>query len=621
MHEDLENNVAAGKIERAIAEKIDALAPGTICNHRSWGVGKVAEWDLLGGRIVIDFEDKPGHAMALKFAANSLEPIEEGHFFSMRYTQKDELTALAESDPVDLVALAVESVGGSVSLDNLEDMIKGSVVPEARYKSWWEGAKRKLRVDRRFVVPAKRNEPLEMRDSDVTPSDSLIADYTAARDLKSKAKCVDAIIKELGAFDDAENQLRPVVEDINESARKGLRLHLTQAVELVLVRNELQAKKKGLRFDEEEITLGEILSEDKSRAAELFETMPVSRQRLIIRAFESAFPETWVDELFMLFNEGEGSLRTIGEAATLLIDSGKEKELFAFLETGLQQRTLSSDALAWICRERKRQAKEIFNPEIGLALMSSLEQDSLEDETGRAANRLRDLMSDDAKLIPDLVEDADINLVRNFARRLMMSSIFEELTRKSLMARVVKLHPAIQDLITGGAADEVKEEKAEPLVVSWESYEKKKAEFEDLVNKRIPQNREEIKVARSYGDLRENFEYKAAKEQQRVLGRMQDEGEIELELAQPTDFAGADTSEVSIGTIVTLKSIDDGETEKFTILGAWDSDPEKRIVAYLTDVGQLLIGAKVGTEVALPTGEEDVTKSFEVIEIEAYNKG
>ena len=619
MHEDLENSVAAGKVEPAVAEKIDALSPGTICNHRSWGVGRVKEWDLIGGRITIDFEDKPDHGMALKFAANSLDPIEEGHFLSMRYAQKDELVALAQSDPVDLVALAVDSAGGSVSLDQLEEMIKGSVVEEGAYKRWWEGAKRKLRADRRFVVPAKRNEPLEMRASDVSPADSLTEDYNNARDLKSKAKAVDAILKELGAFDNPEEQLKPVIEDINETARKSLRLQLTQAVELVLARNELQNKKKGLRFDDEELSLGEILSGDKSRAAELFETMPVSRQRLVLRAYESAFPDTWVEELLQLFNTS--SLRTIGEAATLLIDNDKGAQLKEFLETGLQQRTLSSDALAWICRERNKQAQEIFTPEIGLAVMSALEQDSLEDETGRAANRLRDLMSDDAKLIPDLIEEADKNLVRNFARRLMMSSIFEELTRKSLMARVVKLHPFIQDLITGGAEDEEKEEKAEPLVVSVESFNKRKADFEDLVNKRIPQNREEIKIAREYGDLRENFEYKAAKEQQRVLARMRDEGEIELELAQPTDFAGADTSEVSIGTIVSLRNSDNGEEEKYTILGAWDSDPEKRIVAYLTGVGQELIGKKVGDTADLPTTEEDRTQSFEVIGIEAYNKG
>ena len=62
-------------------------------------------------------------------------------------------------------------------------------------------------------------------------------------------------------------------------------------------------------------------------------------------------------------------------------------------------------------------------------------------------------------------------------------------------------------------------EREEILTVSWASLEKRKQEFEDLVNRQIPQNTRDIATARSYGDLRENFEFKSAKEQQRVLMR------------------------------------------------------------------------------------------------------
>ena len=105
-----------------------------------------------------------------------------------------------------------------------------------------------------------------------------------------------------------------------------------------------------------------------------------------------------------------------------------------------------------------------------------------------------------------------------------------------------------------------------------------------------------------------------------MLMRQQAENEQELELAQPTDFASPETGEVSIGTIVSLKDADSGDTEQYTILGAWDSDPDKRIVAYLTDVGQQLLGSSIGETVDLPTGVEGGTKSFEVTGIEAYNK-
>jgi len=225
-------------------------------------------------------------------------------------------------------------------------------------------------------------------------------------------------------------------------------------------------------------------------------------------------------------------------------------------------------------------------------VMSSLESDQLNDEgLVRSANRLRDLIVDDKNLIPDLIEGANINTIRNFASRLVNSASFDELTRKSLMARVIKLQPEVLDLVAG------REEQEEVLIVSEESLARKKADYDRLVKEEIPQNREDIKIARSYGDLRENFEYKSAKEYQRVLMKRQNDWQRDLKLASPTDFSGADTSKVSIGTIVDLEPVEGGETLTYTVLGAWDSDPDKGIIAYLSDRGAQMLDKEPGEEV------------------------
>ncbi|MEI9896823.1 MAG: GreA/GreB family elongation factor [Chthoniobacter sp.] len=133
----------------------------------------------------------------------------------------------------------------------------------------------------------------------------------------------------------------------------------------------------------------------------------------------------------------------------------------------------------------------------------------------------------------------------------------------------------MQALVSGDS-----DAKPQTLIVSWESLEKKQAELEDLVKRKIPENVKEISVARSYGDLRENFEFKAAKEMQRVLSRRRSETERDLGMARGTDFANPDTAQVSIGTIVTLKEPSTGSSDVYTILGAWDGDPDKGIVSY-----------------------------------------
>jgi len=609
MNPDLEKHVANGKTDQAVAEKIDQLQTGGFCVHKSWGVGKVIEWDLPESRIIIDFEGKPGHSMALKFAASSLTPLGNDHFLSKRHSQLGELKKMAGDDPVSLVRAALESSGGTLMLNGLEDLIMGTVVAEEDYKKWWDGAKRKLRAEHSFVVPSKRSDPLELRSDDLSPADALISDYEAAHDLKVKVKCVDAIVKKLSVFEDLVTQLKPVVADIDNSARKALKLHLPQAVELILVRRELQEKNEELASDEGAIDLSELLTGQKERLGELFKEISVSRQRVLIRELPTAFGDEWIEVSLGLL--GDAGARTIQEIAHLLIEKGKSAELEAFLAQGLARRSLSSEVLVWICKERGGAAQPVFDAELASGLIHVLERDH--GESGRR-NRVHDVLLNDMELIPDLVRAGDLNTVRNFARRLMMSSVFRDLDRRSLMARIVKIHPEIQELITGTE----KEEENEMLVVSWESYNKRKAEFEDLVNKQIPANRKDIQIAREYGDLSENFEYKSAKEYQRVLMRRQDEMEHDLAVAKQSDFDDVNTSVVSIGTVVTVENKDEGGSDTYTILGAWDSDPDKKMLSYVSERAKTLLNQKPGDMVQMPTGKNGALENYQIKEISAY---
>jgi transcription elongation GreA/GreB family factor len=141
----------------------------------------------------------------------------------------------------------------------------------------------------------------------------------------------------------------------------------------------------------------------------------------------------------------------------------------------------------------------------------------------------------------------------------------------------------------------------EAPIVSWESLEKRKAELEEITTKKIPANSKEIGVARSYGDLKENHEFKAAKEMQAVLMRRKAELEAMIVAAQGTDFSGVKGDEVAIGTVVEYIHAEGGQKKTVTILGAWDSDPEKGILSYQTAVAQALLQRKIGDSAELPS--------------------
>ena len=204
---------------------------------------------------------------------------------------------------------------------------------------------------------------------------------------------------------------------------------------------------------------------------------------------------------------------------------------------------------------------------------------------------------------------AELGVARDAMRRLMLTPVFDELTKRSLLARIIKLYPELEIVITG----EQKEEKSDALIVSWSSLQKRKSEYEDLVKKKIPENTREIALARSYGDLSENFEFKAAKQMQAVLLRRKLELEQALHNARGTAFENPDTSRVSIGTVVTLRDAESGKEETYTVLGAWDGDPDRSIISYQTAIGQALLGHKVNESVPLSHDEE--TRSFTIISI------
>ena len=270
------------------------------------------------------------------------------------------------------------------------------------------------------------------------------------------------------------------------------------------------------------------------------------------------------------------------------------------------------DVLAWICRGRKGDTEHLFDDDLATAALSVMESDHLDEETG-TASRLRDMFVDDKDLIPNFVDTMSPGQIKTFARRLMSLPVFDNLSRNSLLARIIKLHPEVQDLLVG--RDETKRE--DPIYVSWSSLERRKEELEDLVKKQIPENTKEIAIARSYGDLRENFEFKAAKQNQAVLMRRKEELEREIDLARGVNYGDADTSKVSIGTTVEVEDAN-GAKVTYHVVGAWDGDAEANQVSYLSEIGDALLGGVVGDAAELPSEEVDVPETVKILSVDKF---
>lgn len=606
MHPDVDKLVQAGRISQEVGNRLSELAPGKFCLHKNWGAGKIVSWELAAGKLVIDFEQHEGKEMGLKFAIQKTEPLDENHFRAQKLESMKELRALATENPVELVKRILKSLGGSLKLDQLERELVGSVIPEEDYKKWWEGAKKQLRESRAAIVPTKRTEPLVLRDEDLTPAESLVLDYETAKDLKAKARALEAIIKDFSHIKDNAEVQKKIADDIDITVRKGIKLHLGQALDLLVGRDDMMEVSDVLVLEDSALRLSDLIATEGEKIGNELGSLPAARQRKVFEAYPAAYGDDWVKELIDVFDTV--GPRGLAEIAKLLIESEKGEVLFKYLRGQITGRSLGADSLLWVCRERKKLSEPVFDHEVGNAILSLLERDSMDDGP-RKSSRLQAYFMEEKQLIADLLDGTSENDSRNFARKLHAGQIFGDLDRKSLMARVIKAAPQTQELVTGDAA----EDKTDETVSSWESIDRRKEELRDITNNQIPQNREDIKIAKSYGDLKENAEYHMAKDNQKVLMRRKSDHEVALLNVQGTDFKGAKTDSVSIGTIVTLDT-KDGE-KVMTILGAWDSDPDNNVISYLSGMAKALLGAKVGETVDV-MGNEMTVKS-----IDAYNKG
>lgn len=574
--------VAAGKILPKHVAPLTALLEAGFGQHRSWGFGKVRTLDGIAGRLVIDFQGKPGHTLDLAFAADSLKPIPKDHVLARKHSDLKGLQQMAALHHLEVVKLVLDSFGGRATVDQIQGVLVPDVI-QSDWKKWWEAARSELKKDGHFLVPLKKTEPVVYQAQEQALAERLGIEFRGAKGLKARVVVAHEIQKNLPDLNDP-NLVVEVLSQLNAEIGSHLSTRQGEALEGIFVRDDLRAA-AGLPAPEGEIAAKDIWTQ-RIRIKDLFDDLTSAKHRRALESFRDSVPD-WAAQVVLLINDVPAKL--VGECARLLLQEGRGPLLKDTLARLISQHGASSELLLWFGKERSDFFAELFNPEVFRSMLSAIERDQFLE---KKANRLRDYVLEDQSLLPDLIESADIEIIRDLTRSLQLSPSFDDMDKRSLLARIVKMYPAIQEMITG---EHAKEDKI--LLVSWPSLERRKHEYEDLVQKQVPANVKDIALARSYGDLRENAEYKFAKEQQKLLNRRKHEIEAQLARARGNDFANPRTDVVSPGTSVTVTDLGAERVETLHILGAWDGDPDRGILSYLAPIAQVLLNKPVGAEV------------------------
>lgn len=294
-------------------------------------------------------------------------------------------------------------------------------------------------------------------------------------------------------------------------------------------------------------------------------------------------------------------LRCVGTLLDALKAKNGEEDVVT--EALLKTRQLSADMILWIWKNRTKVSPRLAD-EVDMAhVLGAISAEGLPKEWTAAQRELKRCLFDKADFQKFIIENANGDIPSIIAA-IQRCRSFQGGERQSVLVKLGRHSEELRAYIEAGEGRRMMGDAAQTPdqapVTSVASHRRLAAELENLINVQIPENAAAVALARSYGDLRENAEYDAAKEKRRFLHRRRAELEKTLGFIRSTDFKDVVINgQVVVGSLVRLESAS-GSIREYYVLGAWDGDPEKNRISYKTRIGEILMDKKVGDKVDIP---------------------
>ncbi|MGE9291928.1 MAG: transcription elongation factor GreAB, partial [Puniceicoccales bacterium] len=540
--ETIDQLIAADAKLEASRDKLEAMQPGSYCIHRSWGFGKIQSYDADANKLIIDFEEgKSGHAMDPSFCVDKLEILGHNDILVRMRTEPEVVSEMLDKDRVGIVTaiLAAKSDKQATAIE-IERQL-GFLIPQDRKrKKWWTDTKKDLVREPRVAVPSKKTDPFVLREEEISPEEEILEEFFATKKAKQKILLAEKLYALSKDKDELKEHLESVLETLT-SAIENTKL-LTQADRLhgVWVRNDL-ARDDSTDIDVEtlEPTSFSIVEESAENLEKLADELPAAYYHRFLDLLTRTYPDKWEDIIVRLLRHSEGKFTS--ECISFLYEKKKEARVKECFERWLNEQTMRGPILQWIIKNRNSVKyadliDSLLSPRLLNAVFYAIDLESLQNASTRRIP-LADALSDDTELIPLLLDRGTGETARDLAQTLLLNQGFDDLTKKSLLVRFIRKFPSIQSLLEREASVDQEPTADSALTVSQKSFDLAKKEYEELVSKKIPENKQAIETAKEHGDLRENAEYKMARQDQDTLLARKSDLEKDLARARVTDFS------------------------------------------------------------------------------------
>lgn len=573
-------------------EKHIAFDKGSYVFHRNWGVGRIRK--LEGDVLTINFGRVVGiKEMKLSMAVTALKPLAKDHIWVLKATmQKEDLIKSVKADKAETLKIIIRSFDNNCDFKRIKAELVPSILTPGEWTSWNSAAKKILETDSSFGVNPNDISMYTVRDGNISPEEKISNEFKAQKQFFARA---DLLVKFFESDDtDNSSELFAEMYSYFTGYLKNISKVNEQVLASYLLVRSISAIDKQFAFPVKE-TFAEIYNRIED---------PKEIYLLLKDSKSTHFKDDFIRCIKLLPNWNEEYVKLFPivlkeELLNDLIKEGHVEDVQKLVRTSFEAFKDFRETVLFFFKEC--QDKDWFN-EAGVSYEKQLiTLINIIELTFREINN--HVNSTENKKINKSATDL---LFKTDAIFNYMFANGEDAVKKmyTLIDDISDIDPSYKALARNKILEKypdfkfrVSEEKKQQsvgLIVTAKKLAEKKAEVDEIQNVLIPKNAAEVADAKAKGDLKENQEYKSAKEEQHFLNLKLTNLQNELNRAVVFDPTTSTTAIISFGTVATLKDNQTGNEETYTILGPWESDPDNNVISYMAPFGDAILNKKVG---------------------------
>jgi transcription elongation GreA/GreB family factor len=517
------------------------------------GAGVVTELNPDLAICRLDFEEHKRVSVPLGAALKNLVPLPPGHILREKFDDPEEFRKRAVGNPAETFARLLKSFGRPMAVGEVKDAMTG-IVPDAKWGSWWTAARKNPQI---LVTGTGARATYSWNETEGDAEDAIRREFEN-KDVRARlelAKKHSARSAELADW---------FAQHLTSDAARIATTDPALAWETLAIVEKLPGK------SEPAIERDQLLMVPTA-ARIIWGIADRTLRERAIRIVRESHPE-WpkvLGESFFLDDDAR-IMSTIME----LLGEGAPEVRDRLIDETLRHPRRHPRAFYWYCATAAEQ--ETLPDRANLNLVSQMLDAIGWDEFSPVRARIKELFDRGSIAIRIMLKGDNAEQARKIVETLERHGALEEYRRDLLRDAAHMAYPNLR------------EPQVEPIFATAEALAAKREEYDRMKNVEIPATLKAIQVAREMGDLRENFEYKAARQRQEYLAARVSEISSELQRVHVIEPEKVDASEVRIGTRVSLRN---GDVQReVVILGPWESDPEHGVYSNQSEAAHALLG-------------------------------